>query len=70
MACLARSFWQLSEDYLKETRKKRGRDTSSEDAAMVQVRDGVLSSCRGMAMERGGPPYLGGRIKDDDWIWE
>lgn len=48
----------------------RDRAIRWEDAAMVPVRDGVLSSCRGRVMERGGRPYLGGRIKDDDWIWE
>lgn len=70
MICLGRSSWQLCEDYLRGTRKTRGREIRWEDAAVVQMRDGVLSSCRGSVMERGGLPYLGGRIKDDDWIWE
>ena len=36
----------------------RGRETSSEDAAAVQKSDGVLCSCRGMVVERGGLPWL------------
>lgn len=48
----------------------RGRETSSEDAAVVPKSDGILCSCRGMVVERGGLPWLGSRIKDDDWIWE
>ena len=48
----------------------RGRETSSEDPAVVQKSDGVLCSCRGMVVEGGGLPCLRSRIKDDDWIWE
>lgn len=70
MTCSERSFWHLREDYWRGRRKMRSREPSSEDAAVVQMSDGVLRCCRGMVVERGGLPYLGSRIKDDDWIWE
>ena len=69
--------WLVQKDHsgisVKITGGEEGRcdrETSSEDAAEVQMSDGVLRSCRGMVVERGGLPYLGSRIKDDDWIWE